>query len=86
MALTRHGKSNAFPQDDDSSAQHAHDSHYILDGLRAGAKGFILKTHATKDLVRGVRKAAHGESYLSPELSEAVYKLTAANPIFPQIC
>ncbi len=48
------------------------DSHYILDGLRAGAKGFILKTHATEDLVRGVRKAAHGESYLSPELSEAV--------------
>jgi two-component system, NarL family, response regulator NreC len=45
---------------------------YILNGLRAGAKGFILKTHAAEDLVRGVRKAAHGEIYLSPEISEAV--------------
>ena len=46
--------------------------HYILEGLQAGAKGFILKTHAAEDLVRAVRKAERGETYLSPELSEAV--------------
>ncbi len=48
------------------------DCQYILEGLRAGAKGFVLKTHAAEDLVRAVRQAARGETYLSPEVSEAV--------------
>lgn len=48
------------------------DCQYILEGLRAGAKGFVLKTHAAEDLVRAVRQAARGETYLSPEVSDAV--------------
>lgn len=48
------------------------DCQYILEGLRAGAKGFVMKTHAAEDLVRAVRQAARGETYLSPEVSDAV--------------
>lgn len=45
---------------------------YILEGLRGGAKGYVMKTHAANDLVRAIREAAHGGTYLSPEISEAV--------------
>jgi two-component system, NarL family, response regulator NreC len=46
--------------------------HYILEGLRSGAKGFILKTHAAEDLVQAIREATRGGTYLSPEVSRAV--------------
>jgi len=48
------------------------DRHYILEGLRAGAKGFVMKTHAAEELVRAIREAARGGSYLSPDISDAV--------------
>jgi DNA-binding NarL/FixJ family response regulator len=48
------------------------DRQYILEGLRGGAKGYVMKTHAANDLVRAIREAARGGTYLSPEISEAV--------------
>lgn len=48
------------------------DRRYILEGLRGGAKGYVMKTHAAEDLVRAIREAARGGTYLSPEISEAV--------------
>jgi DNA-binding NarL/FixJ family response regulator len=48
------------------------ESRYILESLRGGAKGFVMKTHAADDLVRAIREAARGGTYLSPEVSEAV--------------
>jgi DNA-binding NarL/FixJ family response regulator len=48
------------------------DQQYILEGLRGGAKGYVMKTHAANDLVRAIREAARGGTYLSPEISEAV--------------
>ncbi len=48
------------------------DARYILEGLRAGAKGYVLKTNAPEDLVRAIREAERGGTYLSPEITEAV--------------
>jgi len=48
------------------------DRRYILEGLRGGAKGYVMKTHAADDLVRAIREAARGGTYLSPEISQAV--------------
>jgi len=48
------------------------DRQYILEGLRNGAKGYVMKTHAASDLVRAIREAARGGTYLSPEISAAV--------------
>jgi DNA-binding NarL/FixJ family response regulator len=48
------------------------ESRYILESLRGGAKGFVMKTHAADDLVRAIREAARGGTYLSPEVSDAV--------------
>jgi DNA-binding NarL/FixJ family response regulator len=44
---------------------------YILEGLRSGAKGFVIKTHAAKELVRAIREAARGRTYFSPEVAQA---------------
>lgn len=48
------------------------DSQYILEGLRAGAKGYVMKTSAAEDLARAIREAARGGTYLSPEITETV--------------
>jgi DNA-binding NarL/FixJ family response regulator len=48
--------------------------HYILEGLRSGANGFVMKTQAAEDLVRAIRETAKGGTYLSPEVAEAVVK------------
>ena len=48
------------------------EDHYILEGLRVGAKGVVLKSHASEDLVQAIRQASRGRTYLSPEVSQAV--------------
>ena len=45
---------------------------YLLEALRAGAKGYVVKTHASEDLVRAIREASRGGVYLSPDVSRAV--------------
>ena len=48
------------------------ESHYLLEAVRAGAKGVVLKTHASEDLVRAIREASRGGTYMSPEVSRAL--------------
>ena len=43
---------------------------YVLEALRSGAAGYVLKEAGATDLVRAVREAAAGGRYLSPPLSE----------------
>jgi DNA-binding NarL/FixJ family response regulator len=45
---------------------------YVLEGLRAGVKGFVTKTHAAADLVIAIRDVIKGATHLSPEISQAV--------------
>jgi len=45
---------------------------YLLDALRVGAKGYVVKTHAAESLVQAIREASRGGVYLSPEVSRAV--------------
>jgi DNA-binding NarL/FixJ family response regulator len=42
---------------------------YIIEALRAGASGFILKDVPTEELVRAVRVIAAGEALLSPAVT-----------------
>lgn len=48
------------------------DKEYVLRALRAGARGYVLKTQAAEDLVRAVRETFTGEVYLSPAVSVSV--------------
>jgi two-component system response regulator NreC len=51
---------------------------YVLEALRAGIKGYVLKTQAGVDLVRAIRAVLHEETYLSPGISEGVVKAALA--------
>lgn len=48
---------------------------YVLEGVRAGANGYILKDSASTDLRAAVRAVHEGESYFSPPIAA---KLTEA--------
>jgi two-component system, NarL family, response regulator NreC len=43
---------------------------YVLEALRNGAAGYVLKADSTAELVHAVREVAAGRRYLSPPLSE----------------
>lgn len=45
---------------------------YAVEALRAGARGYVLKTQAGVDLVAAVQHVHNGEVYLSPKISKAV--------------
>lgn len=45
---------------------------YVLEALRAGIRGYVLKAQAASDLVSAVREVMRGSVYLSPGISEAV--------------
>lgn len=50
---------------------HAEDQ-YVLEALRVGVRGYVLKKQAAADLVRAIREVAAGRVYLSPGVSSAV--------------
>jgi len=45
------------------------DREVLVDAIRAGASGYLVKDCSTEDVVDTVRKAASGETALSPELA-----------------
>src|SRR5437660_4493616 len=51
--------------------QHDEDP-YVTDALRAGVKGYVLKSQAADDLVHAIREVSKGSVYLSPKISRTV--------------
>jgi DNA-binding NarL/FixJ family response regulator len=45
---------------------------YVLQAVRAGVRGYVLKKQAAADLVRAIRDVAGGHVYLSPGVGAAV--------------
>lgn len=52
-----------------------HDDQYVLEALRAGITGYVLKTRAAADLVHGIGEVARGGLYLSSGLSRDALRL-----------
>jgi DNA-binding NarL/FixJ family response regulator len=48
------------------------DRHFVLEAIRAGAAGYVVKSSATEELPRAIRAAAHGQTYLCPEVAGIV--------------
>lgn len=48
------------------------EDHYILDALKAGISGYLLKTKAAEDLVQAIKEVNRGMIYLSPGVSRTV--------------
>ena len=62
---------------------HAEDR-YVLEALRAGAHGYVLKKQAVADLVRAIREVAAGRVYLSPGVGAAVAAAIRAGGPLPE--
>ena len=43
---------------------------YVVEALRSGAMGYVLKDTGAEELVRAIRHVSQGGRYLSPPLSE----------------
>lgn len=48
------------------------ESAYVLEALKAGVRGYVLKGQASSDLTQALREVAQGRTYLSPAVAEAV--------------
>jgi len=48
------------------------EEHQITMALRAGIRGYLLKSQAAEDLVQAIRDVLRGETYLSPGVSRIV--------------
>jgi two-component system response regulator NreC len=56
---------------------------YAVEALRIGARGYVLKTQASTDLVAAIRHVHRGEVYLSPKISKAVVQAYLTNTDAP---
>jgi DNA-binding NarL/FixJ family response regulator len=58
---------------------------YIVDAIRAGVSGFLLKEATPEDLVRAVREIAAGQAYLSPSVTRRLIELRGSTlpPVRP---
>jgi two-component system, NarL family, response regulator NreC len=61
---------------------HAED-HLVLEALRAGVTGYVLKTRASDELVQAIRAVSRGEMYLTGAVSETVVKAFLAKEDLP---
>jgi two-component system response regulator NreC len=56
---------------------------YVLEALRAGIRGYVLKAQAAADLVTAIREVMRGSIYLSPGISAAVVNAYKAKSDLP---
>jgi len=52
----------------------------VLEAMRSGAAGYLVKHAAPEDIVEAVRRAARGEPALSPSAARALVEHAAAGP------
>jgi two-component system, NarL family, response regulator NreC len=52
-------------------SMHAEEA-YVLQALQAGARGYLLKDSAGKDLIRGISVVAGGKSFFSPAVAKTL--------------
>ena len=61
------------------------DPQYVAGMLEAGASGYVVKGAAAVEVLRAVRAALSGRTYLSPELATAVYDQVQALAGHPEL-
>ena len=47
---------------------------YVVEALRAGIRGYVLKTQPSAELMQAIQEVARGGLYLSPAISEIVQR------------
>jgi len=59
------------------------DDHYVLEALRTGVHGFVVKTQAPADLARAIHEVLRGMVYLSPLVSRTLVQAYLAKSALP---
>src|SRR6266446_4178712 len=62
--------------------QHSEDQ-YVTESLRAGVKGYVLKSQAAADLVHAIQEVCRGSVYLSPSVSRTVVEALLSKAELP---
>ena len=68
------------------------DEQHVVAALRAGARGYVLKTQAADALTQAIRQVAEGFTYLTPSVTQVVVDAYLAgreappNPLTPREC
>lgn len=52
---------------------------FILEGLRAGTRGFLMKSHSAGELVQAIRETSRGGTYFSSEVARAAVEACRTN-------
>ncbi len=50
------------------------DHEQVLEGIRAGAKGYLLKDVSLENLIQAIESVANGETMIQPAITEALLK------------
>lgn len=48
------------------------EDHLILESLRAGVTGYVLKTRASDELIQAIRAVSRGDMHLTPSISRTI--------------
>jgi DNA-binding NarL/FixJ family response regulator len=59
------------------------DEHQILAALRAGIRGYVLKSRAAEELIQAIQDVFRGKLYLTPGVSETVVQAYLAKTELP---
>jgi len=59
------------------------EDHYVLEALRAGVRGYIVKTEAATELEQAIRDICHGRVYLSSAVSQTIVEAFLTNRELP---
>jgi len=60
------------------------DDEYVFGGLRAGAKGYLLKDTSPEELVAAITKASRGETVLGGPITARLVAELTKSPLLPQ--
>lgn len=63
------------------------DDQYVLESLRAGVKGYVLKSNTADELIKAIRDVCRGEVYLTPAASSVVVQayITMSKASLPEL-
>lgn len=61
------------------------EDHYVLESLRAGVKGYVLKSNSSEELLQAIRDVCDGKAYLTPAVSSAVVKAYLSESNAPRL-
>jgi DNA-binding NarL/FixJ family response regulator len=60
------------------------EEHVVLEALRAGVRGYVLKTRASNELVDALRAVCRGEMYLTQSISQTVVQAFLSKADLPE--